>query len=210
MSDGWSRRQERTRQAVFEAVGAIIAEGGLEALTMRKLAERADVAVATLYNQFGDRRQLLVAFVDHGLDQLELEFDAAPAAGPVDTTRQLFAALDDEFAARPEVWRPIFSMLKSGADVHGMSAVGDRVVALIEADLDKAAAADLFVADVDTARLARHVLTTRMSRLEKWALGVIEWDAYVESSRVGLELVLGSVLVEPLRTSSLRRSGLVR
>ncbi len=210
MSDGWSRRQERTRLAVFDAVGSIIAESGLDALTMRKLAERADVAVATLYNQFGDRRQLLVAFVAHGLDRLEVEFDAAPAAAPIDTTRQLFAALDDEFAERPEVWRPIFSMLKSGAGVHGMGAVGDRVVALIEADLDKAAASDLFVEDVDTARLARHVLTTRMSRLEKWALGVIEWETYVESSQLGLELVLASVLVEPARSVALQRSGLTR
>ena len=38
---------------MFDAVGGLIADGGLEALTMRKLAERADVAVATLYNQFG-------------------------------------------------------------------------------------------------------------------------------------------------------------
>jgi len=195
--------------AVFDAVGSIIADGGLDALTMRRLAERADVAVATLYNQFGDRRRLLVAFVDHGLDRLQLDFENAPGADPIDTTRQLFAALDEEIAIRPDVWRPIFSMLKSGPDVHGMGVVGDRVVALVDADLRAAAASGLLVVGVDAERLARHILATRMSRLEKWAIGVIEWDAYEKSSRLGLELVLGSVLVEPARTHALRRSGIV-
>ncbi|MEL6890060.1 MAG: hypothetical protein AAFP84_00570, partial [Actinomycetota bacterium] len=151
-----------------------------------------------------------VAFVDDGLDRLQVEFDASPAAAPIDTTRQLFGALDAEFADRPEVWRPIFSMLKSGPGVHGMGAVGDRVVAIIEADLDKAAADGAFVGDVDTVRLARHVFATRMNRLEKWALGVIDWEAYVESSTLGLELVLASALAEPARTDALRRSGVLR
>ena len=67
MSEGWERRQEQTRRDVVTAAGALIAEGGVEALTMRKLAERAGVSVATLYNQFGDRDGVLVAFVSSGL-----------------------------------------------------------------------------------------------------------------------------------------------
>jgi len=209
VTDGWSRRQERTRQSVFEAVRTLIAEGGIEALTMRRLAERADVAVATLYNQFGDRQGLLVAFVDAGLDELEERIDALPSAEPIDVTRQLFSALDDEITDRPLVWRPIFAMLNAGPGAHGMGDVGDRVVAIIRADLDKAAASEMFVGDVDTEQLARHILNSRMSRLERWALGIIDWDLYVQSSQIGLELIVASVLVDPHRADALARSGLV-
>ena len=206
MSDGWERRQERTRRDVLDATGELIARDGLDGLTMRKLAERAGVAVATLYNQFGDRDGVLVAFVSAGLDQLELELDAQPDAGPIDTTRALFDALDATFAAEPEVWQPIFASLKTGVGGHGMGAVGDRVVAYIETDLAKAAAGGLFVAECDVAELARHVFNTRMNRLEKWAQSAIEWDAYRSSSTLGLELIVASLLVEPLRTDALRRS----
>src|SRR6056297_3580186 len=103
MTAGWERRQERTRKDVIEAAGELISEGGVDGLTMRKLAERAGVAVATLYNQFGDREGVLVAFVSAGLDQLEGELHAEPDAGPIDTTRQLFEAFDAEFAAEPDV-----------------------------------------------------------------------------------------------------------
>ncbi|MDA3031079.1 MAG: TetR/AcrR family transcriptional regulator [Actinomycetota bacterium] len=196
MADGWERRQKQKRRDVLVAAGSLISEHGLEGLTMRKLAARAGVAVATLYNQFGDRDGLLVAFVSNGLDQLEIEFDAEPAHGPIDTTRALFAALDAEFDSATDVWRRIFSTLKQGPGSHGMGEVGDRVVAFIEADFAKAAADGLFVIDCDVKRLARHVFTTRMNRLEKWATGAIEWDAYRDSSDLGLELTLAAVLAD--------------
>lgn len=207
MSEGWERRQVRTRREVIDAAGAMIAESGVDGLTMRKLAERAGVAVATLYNQFGDRDGVLVAFVSSGLDQLETELDAQPDEGPIDTTRQLFEALDESFAAEPEVWRPIFASIRSGRGGHGMGAVGDRVVAYIETDFAKALADGRFEIDVDVAALARHVFTTRMNRLEKWANDAIDWTVYRSSSTLGLELILASVLREPHRRDALRRSG---
>ncbi len=210
MADGWERRQQRTRGEVLAAVGEIIAEHGVEGVTMRKLAARAGVAVATLYNQFGDRDGLLVAFVSQGLDQLELELDEQPALRPIETTRALLRAFDDTFAGAPLVWKPIFATLEAGAGVHGMGEVGDRVVAFIENDFAKAAADDAFVDDVDVPRLARHVFTTRMSRVEKWATDAIDWTQYQESSELGLELVLAAVLAEPGRTEALHNSGIFR
>jgi len=209
MADGWDRRQERTRQDVLDAAGALIAESGLDGLTMRKLATRAGVAVATLYNQFGDRGGVLVQFVSSGLDRLEVEFDAQPALEPIEATRALFEAFDGEFAEQPEVWRPIFSTLRSGPGAHGMGPVGDRVTHFIEQDFAKAAANAMFVVDVDVEKLAQHVLTTRMNRLEKWATSIIEWEQYRASSILGLELTLAAVLADPAaRQAALAASGI--
>lgn len=191
---GWDRRQARTRSDVLAAAGEIIAVDGLDGLTMRKLAARAGVAVATLYNQFGDRDGVLVAFVSNGLDQLEVEVDEQPARAPIDTTRALFAAFDQTLADAVDVWRPIFATLDAGPGAQGMGPVGDRVVQIIEHDLAKAAADGLLVVDCDTERLARHIFVTRMNRIEKWATGSIDWVAYRESSRLGLELALAAVL----------------
>jgi AcrR family transcriptional regulator len=106
MSQGWDSRQQRTRSEILLAVGEIIADDGLDGLTMRKLAERAGVAVATLYNQFTDRDGVLVAFVSNGLDELEFELDEQPATDPIDSTRALFTALHQTIEARRQVWRP--------------------------------------------------------------------------------------------------------
>ena len=207
---GWERRQERTRRDVLAAAGEIIAADGLDGLTMRKLAARAGVAVATLYNQFGDRDGVLVAFVSNGLDQLEVDFDEQPARAPIETTRALFQALDETVGNAVDVWRPIFASLRSGPGAHGMGPVGDRVVQIIEHDVAKASAEGLLVGECDAERLARHIFTARMNRLEKWATGVIEWAWYRESSDLGLELTLAAVLASPSdRMAALRSSAIV-
>ena len=207
---GWDRRQAQTRHDVLAAAGEIIAADGLEGLTMRKLAARAGVAVATLYNQFGDRDGVLVAFVSNGLDQLEVEVDEQPARAPIDTTRALFAALDQTLADAVDVWRPIFATLDSGSGSHDMGPLGDRVVQIIEHDLAKAASDGLLVADCDTERLARHIFVTRMNRIEKWATGAIDWAAYRESSHLGLELTIAAVLsAAEDRMGALRSSQIV-
>ncbi len=210
VQSGWERRQARTRRDVLAAAGELIAADGLDGLTMRKLASRAGVAVATLYNQFGDRDGVLVAFVSNGLDQLEVDFDEQPERGPIEATRALFRALDDTVGSAVDIWRPIFASLKSGPGSHGMGSVGDRVVHIIEHDLARAATESMFVGECDVARLARHIFITRMNRLEKWATGAIEWDWYRESSELGLELTLAAVLASPTeRLAALRSSGIV-
>ncbi len=208
-SDGWTLRQLRTRRDVLEAVGEIIVESGLRSLTMRKLATRAGVSVTTLYNQFGDRNGVLVEFVRTGLDRLERALDAQPAHRPLDATWALFATLDGVVEAEPQVWRPILSMLRSSRGPHGLGSLGDRLVGLIEADLGKAAADGMLVVDCDVERIARHVFVTRMHRLEKWATGVIDWEAYQESSDLGLNLMFASVLADPnSRLAALRDAGI--
>ena len=212
MSDGWERRQARTRRDVIEAAGAIVGEVGVEGLTMRKLAERAGVAVATLYNRFGDRDGVVVAFVSDGLDQLEGELHAGADVGPIETTRVLFDALDDTLGASQDLWRPIFASLavvSSDAGTRDMGALGDRVVDRIQTDLGKAAAEGLLVDGCDVDALARHVFVTWANRLEKWAVGAIEWDHHRDSARLGRELALAAVLLEPLRADALERSGLL-
>ncbi len=213
---GWDRRQAQTRHDVLTAAGEIIAADGLDGLTMRKLAARAGVAVATLYNQFGDRDGVLVAFVSNGLDQLEVEVDEQPAHTPIDTTRALFAAFDQTLAEAVDVWRPIFATLDAGtgtgadAGTDAMGSVGDRFVQIIQDDLAKAAADGLLVDGCDVERLARHVFVTRLNRVEKWATGSIDWEGYRESSRLGLELALAAVFADAgNRIDALRSSQII-
>ena len=209
MGQGWESRQQRTRSEILNAVGEIIAADGLDGLTMRKLAERAGVAVATLYNQFTDRDGVLVAFVSSGLDQLELELDEQPAAEPIDATRVLFAAVDETIDARKHVWRPVLATLRSVPDSPRMGGVGERIVAAIEADLAKAQATGLLVADCNIDRLAWHIFVSWMRGLERWAQGTIDWDVYRSSTDTAIEVALAAVLVEPMRSEALRRAGVL-
>src|SRR4249920_3985644 len=56
-----SEAQRERRKRILDATLAIASKGGYEAVQMRAVAERADVAVGTLYRYFPSKVHLLVS-----------------------------------------------------------------------------------------------------------------------------------------------------
>lgn len=75
--------QERSRETVRRILAAaeeLVAEGGIEAATTRAIAERAGVAVPSLYRFFSDRDDVLDALLERMLVDLEEASQEAEAA----------------------------------------------------------------------------------------------------------------------------------
>jgi len=64
------RFREETGQAVLAAAEQVFAQEGLHAASMAQIADRAGVAVGTLYNHFKDRETLLEALLDRRRKEL--------------------------------------------------------------------------------------------------------------------------------------------
>ncbi|MEN0134880.1 MAG: TetR family transcriptional regulator, partial [Rhodococcus sp. (in: high G+C Gram-positive bacteria)] len=56
-----SNAQKERRKRILDATLALASKGGYEAVQMRAVAERADVAVGTLYRYFPSKVHLLVS-----------------------------------------------------------------------------------------------------------------------------------------------------
>jgi AcrR family transcriptional regulator len=65
------RRSRKRVELVLNAASELLAEGGVEALTMRSLAARADIPVATIYRYFANREEIIAAYLDHELEQID-------------------------------------------------------------------------------------------------------------------------------------------
>lgn len=80
------RRLAQTRLAILDAAGSLFLTKGLNATTMAELAERADVAIGTLYSHFDGKNDVYAALVERALE-LDAEYcdaawnDASNAAG---------------------------------------------------------------------------------------------------------------------------------
>lgn len=59
-----SARQTGARGRILDATFALVVEEGLGAVTMTRVADRADVARQTLYNHFSDVEQIVVAGIE--------------------------------------------------------------------------------------------------------------------------------------------------
>jgi AcrR family transcriptional regulator len=68
----------RNRMRILEAAGALVAEQGIECVSMDDVARAASVGTGTLYRRFGDRAGLAFAL----LDEQTRDFQDALISGP--------------------------------------------------------------------------------------------------------------------------------
>ncbi|PSK97457.1 TetR family transcriptional regulator [Murinocardiopsis flavida] len=75
-----SRNQSQRRKRIVQTATALALRGGVEAMQMRAVAERAGVALGTLYRYFPSKMDLVVAVVTEELDLLEASIIRRPPA----------------------------------------------------------------------------------------------------------------------------------
>ncbi|QNG20001.1 TetR/AcrR family transcriptional regulator [Rhodococcus triatomae] len=67
-SERQERRKQRTRSQILSAALEAFSERGYQAATVSDIAERADVALRSVYLHFEDKRGLYAALIDHALE----------------------------------------------------------------------------------------------------------------------------------------------
>jgi TetR/AcrR family transcriptional regulator, cholesterol catabolism regulator len=110
-----TRAQEARRQRVVDAAMALGLEGGYDAVQMRDVAARADVAMGTVYRYFASKDHLLAATLVHWLEQLEARLAQQPPAG-IQVADRVLDVLDRALRAmarQPRLVSAVFTSLSS-------------------------------------------------------------------------------------------------
>src|SRR6476620_1660716 len=68
----------RNRERILVAAGELVAESGIEAVSMEDVARAACVGTGTLYRRFGDRAGLADALLDEQTREFQNELIAGP------------------------------------------------------------------------------------------------------------------------------------
>jgi TetR/AcrR family transcriptional regulator, cholesterol catabolism regulator len=88
--DVGSAAQRERRKRILDATLALASKGGYDAVQMRAVSERAEVALGTLYRYFPSKIHLLVAALTEEMDQIQDKLDRKPIPGDTPTERMLF------------------------------------------------------------------------------------------------------------------------
>ena len=101
-------RQERSRRRVedlLDAAARLVVDRGVEALTTRDIAEAAGAPVASLYQYFADKEDVLLALAQRDMDEMDTQvaadlaaIDSLSVATLVRTTMTAYVAV---YARRP-------------------------------------------------------------------------------------------------------------
>jgi len=104
------RSRERVEK-ILDAASRIVVAGGVEALTTRSIAESAQIPVASVYQYFADRDEILLALVERDTAEMDDQVRAdlgelrhLSIASIVETTMRAYTSV---YARRPdflEIW----------------------------------------------------------------------------------------------------------
>jgi AcrR family transcriptional regulator len=79
-----ARRSERTRQTILQAALELVIEKGINKLSLREIARRADYSPAGLYEYFGSKDEIIEALVCDASDRFFAHLNHVPKTLPVD------------------------------------------------------------------------------------------------------------------------------
>jgi AcrR family transcriptional regulator len=107
-------RQERSRrlvEALLDAAERIVVERGVEALTTRDIAAAADAPVASLYQYFSDKEDVLLALAQRDMEEMDAQvatdlaaLEVLSASSLVRTTMMAFVSVYHRRPAFVEIY----------------------------------------------------------------------------------------------------------
>ncbi len=172
-----TRSQAARRERVIRAALDLGAEGGYDAVQMRDVATRADVALGTIYRYFPSKDALLLAVMVHWLGDLEQRVTRRPPSGAttvdriMDVLERALRSMDRE----PRLTTAVIGAMTSGepASVDAIGEVTSTMARIMQAafpdDVDPAV-------EASAAKVLGHVW---WSATISWAngMGDISWVA---------------------------------
>ncbi len=122
------RKREMMRLSILESASRLVAEGGSEALSLRKVAEDAGASTMVVYTVFGSKEGLLAALWNEGFHRLwQFEEEALKNPDPMQVLRALGTAYRKNAIANPAFYKLVFggALPKSFIDSVGCDASSD-------------------------------------------------------------------------------------
>ncbi len=188
-----TRAQQARRQRVIDAAMALGLEGGYEAVQMRDVAARADVAMGTVYRYFTSKDHLLAATLVHWVEMLDTRIGQHPPRGdhPADRVLDVLDRALRAMGRQPKLVAAVFTSLSS----PDPAAVGcqQQITLLMEGIISRAMGERDVPDMADRARMIGHVW---YSALVGWVNGWSTMARVYDELAVSVRLLLPDELVE--------------
>ncbi len=106
------------KQRLLSAATALAAEGGYDAVQMRDVAARAEVALGTLYRHYSSKDQLLLALLAHQASTLRERLDQRPPRGdaPADRVADVLRRATRALERQPRVTHAMVAAMSVSDD----------------------------------------------------------------------------------------------
>jgi|GEM_PF-388095 len=193
---------ESRRQRILEAARGLIAGGGMQSLSMRKLAVESGLAVTTLYNLYGSRDDILFALVQDAIDRIVPILDAeAPIEEPLARCRAVITVSVQYFAENDAIYRPMMVASYEGLS-NALAAdrrLAKRAAGMQREGIEQAIEQGLLADTLDPERLGEQIYHGYELACVQWAFGLLDDAGFRARALYGMYLVLLAVACDTSR-----------
>jgi AcrR family transcriptional regulator len=182
-----SAAQRERRKRILDATLALASKGGYEAVQMRAVAERADVAVGTLYRYFPSKVHLLVSALSREFEQIEGKRKPLAGQSPRERMHLLLTQITRMMQRDPLLTEAMtrafmFAAASAAAEVDRVGKVMDRVFARAMNDGEP---------DERQLAIARVISDVWLSNLVAWLTRRASATDVTERLELTVDLLLG-------------------
>ncbi|MEU6894772.1 TetR/AcrR family transcriptional regulator [Streptomyces sp. NPDC046557] len=180
----------RRRSRILDATRELLRESPETVLSTERIAARAEVSPATVYNLIGPREKIWEALADGFMDELE----RCLADLSTDDPREVVRSTVRLFVGDPVVSRRMVRGWEESGLVLDRSPLGR-----LRRAMAGARAQGVLRADVDTEALAAVVSAACVGALHQWVAALIDDDRFLARALFALDVVLAAAAADPYR-----------
>lgn len=171
----------------MEAAMTLASDGGYEAVQMRDVAERADVALGTVYRYFNSKDHLLAASLVYWIDQLAEVLTDAPVKGDSSAER-VANLLERSMRAMSRQPKLVAALLAAMSSLEpGVTECREMVATTMEGLMIQAAGEGAPADIAERTRMLGHVWN---SALLSWIHGTLDNSRAVSDLGIACRLLL--------------------
>jgi AcrR family transcriptional regulator len=179
------------RDKILDVAVELAEEGGFENVRQRDVAQRAGVALGTLYKRFRSKEDILCAALERETEMLERRMEVKPAPGdtPLDRVASFFTIVTRGLCRKPKYARAVLRAMASGEPEVAATVVAyrERMAGLIIAALRGTGRLSFTDAKSDPPTEWESTLAFILQQL--WFASLVGWSAGLFNQTIIVEQV---------------------
>jgi AcrR family transcriptional regulator len=174
---------ERQKEIIEKAI-KIIAEDGIQSLTIKNLSKAVGVTEAALYRHYENKQSIIMSIIDH-FEEFSRTGSGEVPSSPIEGMKHFLMSRYDKFISNPELSKVMFSeaIFLNDKDISERMRLlihGHRVE--LEALIDSAKKEGLIKKDIETRSLFRMIVGSMRLLVTQWCYNGYSFDLKEEGT----------------------------
>ena len=197
----------KRRQQIISCASTIIATDGIEAFTLNRLAQQADVTVPTIHNLIGKKSDVVQKLVEVTLTRVKQAFTEQVMSDPITAAETYIDQLMALFSSNQDLYRAAFvaaeqSKLFEQQKPKGIFAQSLQLTVQV---IEHAQENGYLEGKIDKRRLAQEVFGCQRLARHDWMHGYIDLHSYRNQVLVGMYILFAADATPIYRSKLLER-----